>query len=274
MHANDTVEVAGVVATQAAVLHNDRGPPSASSFNGYWYASRDRLETWAACLSAHRRRAHGESLAAATEVDLWCLRVIHELFATELLTRVWTSVVAGFDAIHRDNYLPACHGIFVSHRDLARQSMHDTVEALINKRNGSASIQQEAAELKRFRSRVERWTDLLVGFLVVRMGDTRYAFDPDRAMDFAAELRRHGRVRHSREAWKLTLQSLRQAFRYRRLGPSPHADRHRRVAHHILASFEPSLVDSVDTFRSLWTTRLINRADDAEAYLNQWWQAQ
>ncbi len=273
MHANDTVEVAGVVATQATALVTDRQRLSASSLSGYWHASRDRLETWAACLSAHRRRAGSECPATSTDIDLRSLRVIHDLFATELLTRVWTCVMAGSDAAHRENVFTPCHGIFASHRDLARQAIDETVQVLHHDGYATSSIQQEAVELMRFRSRVERWTDLLIGFLVVRFGDARYAFEPDRARDFAVDIRRHGQLGRSREAWELTLQSLRLAFQNRRLGHSPHADDHRRVAKHILACFDPTLVDSVGILDSLWVTRLINRVDDADGLLDRWLQA-
>lgn len=273
MHANDTVEVAGVVATQSATLVSDRRPLSASSLSGYWYASRDRLETWVACLSAHRRRAGSVPSTAWTEVDLQLLRVVHDLLATELLTRVWTCVIAGIDTVRNENHLAACHGIFASHRDLAQRALNEPVQRLRRDRGVAASIQQEAEELMRFRSRVERWTDLLVGYLVVGFGDAQFAFAPDRARDFADDIRRHRRMGRAREAWGLTLQSLRLAFQARRLGQSPLADSHRRVASHILACFDPTLVDSVGTLDSLWTTRLMNRADDVNALVGQLRQA-
>ncbi len=126
-----------------------------------------------------------------------------------------------------------------------------------------------AASLNRLRRRAERWTDVLLGGLM-HLGDVgEFAFDAERAADFAVDLAdRHGSL-GGRQAWRLTLVALRTTFL---TGLSPIAanpDSNARITASILGCFQGELFDSTGLFHSLWMMRLTANASDAQGMISE-----
>ena len=135
---------------------------------------------------------------------------------------------------------------------------------------GGLGIDVEAAvRLNQLRRRVERWTDLLIGYLAGHDDVSEFAIEPERARDFAEDLRSQSQCPGGRQAWPLVVSSLRAAFR-RGLEPlSPNADLNARIAASILCCFPADLFDSTGQFRSLWLVRLGNAASDAQGMIEE-----
>jgi hypothetical protein len=131
-------------------------------------------------------------------------------------------------------------------------------------------IHAEAAmKLNHLRRRIERWTDLLVGYLAGLDDVGEFAFDPDRAKDFAQDLHYQCGEMGGRRAWPLVLASLRAAFRQGLAPISPNTDLNASIASAILACFPAELFDSTGQFRSLWLTRLSNATSDVECMIDE-----
>ena len=70
----------------------------------------------------------------------------------------------------------------------------------------------QSTALNRLRRRVERWSDVLLGGLLQGGDVLRFAVEPERAIDFAADLAARRGEPGGQQAWRLTLVSLRNAF--------------------------------------------------------------
>ena len=94
-----------------------------------------------------------------------------------------------------------------------------------------------------------------------------FAANPDRARDFAEDIRHRGTLSGGRRVWPLIHASLRSALGAR-LGPaSPNADLNARIGLSILGCFPPGLIEGAGCLGSFWLDRLARTADQAEGLL-------
>jgi hypothetical protein len=164
---------------------------------------------------------------------------------------------------------PVARSVFAAHVE----ARHRVLTLLVN---GSAVAAEDAMRLDLLRRRAERWTDVLLGQLVA-LGDVApLAFDPERAADFAEDLKPEGpeEGRHSylpergRLVGPLLMSSMRAAFR-RVLAPvSPNADLNAKIATSIVAFFPPELLDAAGVPESLWLLRITQTTLAAEGLID------
>jgi len=123
---------------------------------------------------------HERARAGKSEIDLLA-EITPRVLTTEMLVRVWSTAITGFDKQHgRD--------------DLVRIA-RNAVNSLVRIRNGVLARlvaipeieSSRVAELDRLRRRCERWTDVLVGCMAVRSGCYEFAFNASRSRDFSEE---------------------------------------------------------------------------------------
>ena len=96
MHVRGLIELAGILASDGPLLLRRGEPLSANRMEPYWTASRVRFDRWALCL---------KKFSTQTDSDAKCRRkqwptargVMEEILAGEMLTRVWTAVLAAYD---------------------------------------------------------------------------------------------------------------------------------------------------------------------------------
>jgi hypothetical protein len=91
-----------------------------------------------------------------------------------------------------------------------------------------------------------------------------FAFDPERARDFAEDLDHHATQAERRFTCQLVLTSLRAAFAHGLAERSPSGDLNRRIASSLLTALGDELTDSAGLVKSLWLERLSRTAIDAE----------
>ena len=94
-----------------------------------------------------------------------------------------------------------------------------------------------------------------------------FAFDAERALDFAESLDRQRRAGNP-QCWQLTLAALRAAFRGALAGSSPNADLNARIASSVLGCFPGELFDGTGLLRSLWVTRIEHGSLDAQGMID------
>jgi hypothetical protein len=180
-----------------------------------------------------------------------------------MLTRVWSAVLCAHDRRHKLNEAePIARSVMLGHLE----ARHRVLALLLH----TPGLEVKAAvKLNQLHNLSERWTDLLVGYMAP-LGDlSEFAFDPDRARDFAQDLRNEGLHPGRRIVWPLILTSLRASFRQESSADTPNADLNLRIAASILACFPSELFDSTGQFQSLWLFRLNNIAADAQGMLDE-----
>jgi len=273
MHARDLVELAAIVAAHGPVLVRGSQHLSGTSLEQYWTASKCRLDRWGrslkgfvSCAADASPPARGYLAARVPRRQAqWPLvrGVLEEILTGEVLTRVWTAVLCAHDRQHGGEDAEAvARSVLIGHLE----ARHRVLTLLAR----SAVIEAEGAvKLNHLRRRTERWTDLLIGYLVGLEDVSQFAVDPQRARDFAEDLRYRSSLQGGRHAWPLVLASLRAAFGEGLCAVSPNADLNTEIASSILACFQPELFDSTGLLRSLWLTRLANVTDDAQGLVEE-----
>ncbi len=227
----------------------------------YWATSKCRFESWHRALKRYADRVANPS---HLEPDHWLdLRAtLDEIFVSEILTRVWTAVLVARDRRHQGEVdEPLARSVFESHLEARGRAL-----ALLL--HSQAVSTPQAVAINRLRRRAERWSDLLVGGLFAEPTAREFAFDAERAADFADELAQRRALAGGRQAWRLTLVSLRGAFLG---GLSPQAanpDANARVTAAVLGCFPGELFDSTGVLKSLWMMRLAADATDAQGLIN------
>ena len=253
MHARDLLELAALLASHGPLLVEHSAALPEESLQQYWNASQCRLDRWGRRLKQIQRQTHDPDLAG----------VLEEILTGEVLTRVWTAVVAGHDRRHRsDQAEPIARSVLMGHLE-ARWRVLSLLTS-----TSQISV-PEAMRLDRLRNRAERWADLLLGYLSGVCNAREFAVDPARVEDFAQDLRSPAGLRGGRQAWNLVQASLRAAFGQGLARSSPNADLNAQIAASILSCFPPELFHGTGLLCSLWTLRVYQTANDAEGMIDQ-----
>lgn len=261
MHLHQLVEVAALVAGQAPALLRTQPHCSESGLEQYWVASKCRLDRWGRTLKQYSTRMQEPAVPRSL---LWnaAQPLLEEILASEVLTRVWTAVGCGVDAINQGRDIgPIVRGVYIGH-----QEARNRVLALMLQGQGFGV--EAAVTLNRLRHRIERWTDMLLGYVHTACDAREFAFDPQRVAEFADDVRHEQQQPGGPIAWQVVLTSLRTAFA-RSLPCEPvNADLHERICASILSCFDAEQFDSCGVFKSLWLVRMSNVAKDTQGMID------
>lgn len=262
MHARELVDLAAIVSVHGPTLIYQAGSVWETSIDQYWAASKCRLDRWGRTLK-HLATQTGQAGPGSGQLDSSLIRgVVEEILTGEVLTRVWTAVMCGYDR-HRgtDRMEPVVRSVMIGHLE----ARHRVLTLLV----GEPGIDTEqVVKLNRLRRSTERWADMLVGYLGGLYGTDEFAIDPERAAEFAEDLSYRSRLKGGRHAWPLIQASLRAGFARGLTADSPNADLNHKIAVSILACFPPELFDGTGVFRSVWLTRLTNATSDAQGLID------
>ena len=262
MHARELVELAAIVAAQGPALIATPGCLPAGAIDQYWLASKCRLDRWNRALSQFRdgRRASAGVPASWSELR----PILEEILISDILTRVWTGVLCAFDRQRNAHEIESvARSVWLGHVE----SRHRVMCLLVS----DVEIEPaEAVALNRLRRRTERWSDLLLGYLLEQHDVIEFAVCHETAREFASDLRSRRHQPGGEHAWPLTLAALRGAFQTGLSEAQPNGDAHARVAASILACLPPELFDGLGLARSLWLTRLSTTASDVAGLIADW----
>ena len=98
---------------------------------------------------------------------------------------------------------------------------------------------------------------------------TEFAFEPDRAIEFAEDLAHEAVAAERQFTCQLILSSLRAAFETNLAHGSPNQDLNRRLGGAILGCFREELFDATGLVKPLWVERLSVTADDAQGMIDE-----
>jgi hypothetical protein len=190
---------------------------------------------------------------------------LEEIFTGDVLTRVWTAVSIAYDQHHRVEAAEAiARSVFLGQIESTNRAM-----SLLLKGTGGAVDPSRVTALNGLRRRCERWTDMLVGYLLDTADVSELAPHPERAKEFGHDLRHEMATGNGATAWPLTLAALRAAFQRPRFGDSPNADLNGDIAAAVLSCFPAGLFDQTGLIPSLWLVRLANAAEDTAGMIDQ-----
>ncbi|HUQ71706.1 MAG TPA: hypothetical protein VM165_19410 [Planctomycetaceae bacterium] len=180
----------------AESLVNAGTPVGEDHLVDFWTATRGlanhwlrAISEWTAAAKTGADRDPFESLAA-------------EMLTGDMLLRLWSTVLSVQDRRSGQNNARAV-------LDLAAFNLQHVRHRLLNALLANPA---EFAELDRLRRRCERWTDVLLGPLVIRYGHAQYAHDARRAWDF-------GEDAASSVTCEITAKMLRSSYRTAFDGP-------------------------------------------------------
>jgi hypothetical protein len=190
--------------------------------------------------------------------------MFEEIFTGEILTRVWTGVLAAFDARHgTDHAQPVAQSVLAGQLEVRCR----TLSLLSTARELPLA---DLVELNRLRRLCERWTDLLLAEVAHEQDLSALAHESERMLDFAADVPRRTRGAYAETRRSLVRTSLRAAFLRPTALPAPNCDLNRLIAAGVLGCFQPELFDGAGALRSAWVSRLMASADDAETMLEDY----
>src|SRR4051812_46474662 len=181
MHARDLAELAALLALHSPSIVHGAGRIPFACHEQYWSASKCRLDRWGRLLR-QLTQASGQPELPATLSWPRVRPALEEILVSELVTRLWTAVATAHDQHHGDDGLePIARNVFAGHLDARRRLLTLLAEARV-------IALPEVTKLNHLRRRVERWTDMLLAHLAGTIDVNEFAFDMERARDFAEDL--------------------------------------------------------------------------------------
>jgi hypothetical protein len=261
MLARELAEIAALLAVQSPVVIQGGGVPLTTS-EQYWTASKCRLDRWVRVVRQLAAAAEQPPLPSALS---WprVRPVLEEILASELLTRIWTATAAAYDHARGEQDLaPVARNILAGHLDVRRRLL-----ALLA--DGRAIELTQAVHLNHLRRRVERWNDMLLAHVSPMVDVQEFAFEPERARDFAEDLDRDAARQDTRFTCQLMLTSLKASFGQGLADRTPNSDLNQRIGSAILGLLSEGACDSMDLVKSHWLDRMTATANETQGMIDE-----
>lgn len=265
MHAKQLAALGGWIASRAneIIQLNELDVESQTE---YWVNSRDRLQRWHSTL----KMFHSDVSEPQPQHDPWhAIQVVtQEVLVTELLTRVWSTVLLEFSHRTGDRaYVGIANGTFVGHVEARNRA----IQLLIR----CQGIQpKHVARLNRLRNRIERWTDLWLGFMDVSDKRNRFAFEPARVLDFQFDSERveaNERLNEVNEAdeAQMMLSSFTSTLNLESVNNPANPDLNREIASNIVCSIPTNQFDILDMPEETWMLKIEKSHKDVQSLISQ-----
>ena len=244
-----TVETAALISAQSNHFITRGGPLPAGALQSFWNASKSRLNAWLTALELYPLQVGASD--AATHQAAWqeLQPLLAEIFTAEILTRLWGAMLVARDRVQggREGE-PIARNVLLAHLDVRRRALRLLVSE-------STNCEETLNDMDRLLRKVERWTDLLIGHLVLAHQLQDFAFDSRRALEFGQDqLEQMADGQSPGRVWNMLLLSLRLAFpdSIRNAGQELEGD----VVRSILACFPSEAFGSDGSFKSALQSRI------------------
>lgn len=261
MQPHQLVETAALVAGQAPVLLKLDVRLSESALEQYWVSAKCRLDRWGRSLKDYSTRMKEP---AAPRSLLWnaAQPVLEEILASEALTRVWTAVGVSLDRQANTHEIgPIVRSIYLGHLEARNRVLSLMLQ-------GQGFGVEAAVVLNRLRHRIERWVDMLLGYVQTASDVKEFAFDPDRMLEFAEDIGHEQVSPGGTLAWQMVLASLRGTFERSLVCEPVNSDLNERIVAAVLSSFDSDAFDSCGVLKSLWLVRMSHVAKDTQGLID------
>jgi hypothetical protein len=231
------------------------------SLSDYWKASRCRIDRWTRSL-ALLTKYHQTSEWTSNEVG-----AVEEILVSEILSRVVAAIAVAHDQQHSTSEsAPVARNIFTAHLDVKRRAIALVVAPHRN------AVQADA--FLALRRQCDRWTDLLLAYLVPHVAVDEFAANPARVGDFAYDARGHLQAGIAgKTVLTMLLAGTRSSLVPISASRSPNADLNLEIATAVLGGFASDLFDSHGHLRSTWLERIRRVPGDSPLNSDNWWHA-
>lgn len=260
MQAHQLVELSALIAVNSRSFVHDRGRMSDAKIGQYWSSSRTRLDRWARALKqfSPTKPPPGRRPSAAWKS---VYPTLEEIFTGEILTRIWTAMACEHDRRRGSSYVsPVVRSVVLGHMEARNRALNVMFHAQEHE-------ERQVLAADRLRRRSERWTDMLLAFILPDCEIDEFAFDANRAREFSRDLQDEFHCDQMEQAWRLMTVSLKAAFGALACKFSPNPDMNSQIASSIVACFRPEVFECTGPFNSLWMERLDVAADDTQAMI-------
>ena len=243
-------ETAAIASSRANLIIESSSGISDAKLQDYWTNCRGRSTQWFRQLDTFASQLNSEPSERHPAIWRELEPLLNEVFVSEILTRVWAAVLTASDR-RREKKLagPIARHTVSSHIEARHRAMTLMV-------NGPQISLAELARVDRVRRKAERWTDLLLGHLIVNYGGEELAFEPDRAIDFAESQVREIVRATDEPVWEFVQVGIRLAFNGLASCDAPSESWNRGILRSILGSFPMDLFDEYGLAKSTMRTRI------------------
>ena len=184
--------------------------------------------------------------------------LIAEVFVTEILTRVWAAILTAAD-LHRKDAVGG---------PIARHTLKGHTEA----RNRCLTLMVNSlqvpcvkmSQVERLRRKSERWSDLLIGHLVLNYQLDAFAFESSRSLEFGQSQMREIIAATDEPVWEFVLAGVRLAFSSVDSVTAPSDVWNRGIVRSVLGSFPADSFDDTGTFKSVRRVRIERPPEDSD----------
>lgn len=263
MHASELAQLAALVAHHTPTIIRGSHPVREQGLEQYWTASKCRLDRWLRALRSHGQCL--EDVAPQRRGEHWrFLRpMLDEILLSETLTRVWAAIGSALDGRRAESAVePIARSALIGHLEARNRALQLIVF-------GHGLGADDAIALNRLRRRVERWTDLMLGYVLLEYPAHEFAFDRARAADFAEDLRHERQSGTDSQAWQLVHSSLQVAFDKESRQAAASADLNQQIAGAVMGCLGDDLFDTLGLLKSRWQIRLSQVANDTQGMLTE-----
>ncbi|TWU07163.1 hypothetical protein CA54_55680 [Symmachiella macrocystis] len=199
-----------MIAAQSRSFIESPQPLGDAQLQVCWQATRSRLIDELQRIDACIDDETTSGINAHPSEPLWdrLAPLIEEVFATEMLTRVWSGVLAA-----RDRLYPTCgygalaRNILVLQLKVRQRALRLLVDGAANDKDV-----RRIAATDRTRRKLERWNDLLLAEMVLRDEVVDYACDARRAHEFGIDYFQNQTHATYHATWTLLIAGMRAAF--------------------------------------------------------------
>lgn len=251
MHASELIDLAALVALNGRSLIESNSRLDENAVHTYWSASRCRLDRWGRSLRAATTQAAEDDDSPSQAGELW-----EEIVVSEVLTRIVGAFFVAHDQRHnREEVGPIGRNVLHGHVDARRRAVRQ-IDAAV--REG----QLTAAPCSELHARAARWSDVLLAYLMPLGSIEEFAFDVERAREFAFDASEHTGSAPQQVANAFLRTSLRLALQplYNAAGYS--GDLNSQIACGLAGCFESHEFASFGQLKSAWLERMVRATDD------------
>ncbi|MEX0727938.1 MAG: hypothetical protein WEB58_05475 [Planctomycetaceae bacterium] len=258
------IETATLISSRSAAVIFDPKALSDEALYRYWRNARRCQQYWLTCLKPTTIEAHLDAIADPATV----IPAVENLFAAEILIRIWSAVLVAHDHVHAGKATaPIARNVLISQLQLRRYALEAMVDLIDAHRqrddDGQAvsDIKSQIAKLDAFRRRCEHWTDLLLGHLLYQYPVQEFAYDVERARDFG-EQQLSERFKNSDDViWQLIRGGIRLAFPETDATSPREADMVRRLIEGVLSGFPQAAFQTSGSLSTLEMAKMARSAN-------------
>lgn len=243
-------ETAAFASARSMLFIESSTPISEEQLHNYWKNCRGRLIDWLRSIDTLSSQA--AERGAANHLELWqaAVPILNEIFVSEILTRVWAATLTAAD-MNRGSQLasPIARHTLNGHNEARNRALSLMV-------NGLQVPLGRLSQVDRLRRRTERWSDLLIGHLVLNFQLDEFAFEVDRSVEFGQSQMREVLRASEEPVWEFVLTGIRVAFKTLPDETPPSDTWNRGIVRTILGSFPPDCFDEFGQFKGLRRSRV------------------